>query len=148
MLYRKVIHAANNVCMLYQLTEAQASDDEKSVSLMLHCTHGSCRRAKLAEPTGFTETKGNAGSAYPGMTRQANKTGRTFPTETAAMDALLRRSILAWIAEMACWRIMKPPCMPYLCTQPTTMCNTPAAHCVKTHWPESQMMIAQLQCVT
>ncbi len=87
--------------------------------------------------------------AYPCMTRQANKTGRTFPTETAAMDALLRRSILAWIAEMACWRIMKPPCMPYLCTHTNNDArHTSNSTLCETHWPESQMMIAQVQCVT
>lgn len=30
------------------------------------------------------------------------------------MEALLRRSTLAWTAAMACCRIMKPVCIPYL----------------------------------
>ena len=41
---------------------------------------------------------------------------QTCPTETAAMEALLRRSTLAWMAAMACCRIMKPVCIPYLHT--------------------------------
>lgn len=44
--------------------------------------------------------------------------GPTCPTETAATEALLRRSTLAWIAEIACCRIMKPACIPYLQARP------------------------------